>query len=161
MMIREELKRLLFEADEESATDLMQVEVICDGNAWQVLERATEALAVILSVENICNNKDEWQTDDSYKLLESWFESNVLPHINDEDDDDVSRDIDKVRWFGEGRDWFWWTARVLDDNRLFVYIMLDGFPVSGFDNLRWLLQCCGASQVEQGPAVGSSDIPAP
>lgn len=158
-MIREELYRLLEEvvkSDAPQVADIMQVEVTCDGNAWDVLDRATEALTIILSVQLICDREEEWMTENSYKLLESWFETNVLPHRKS---DDESRDTRNVRCFHDGRDWFWWSSRVINDDLLRVYILLDGFPVSGFDLLRWLLECCGALQVEQGPAVDVADIP--
>ena len=154
-MVRDELKRLLFEVDKNSDVNLMQVEVSCDNNASQVLERVIEALALILSVSSICGNKDEWLTEESYELLESWFSNNVLSH---NDDDELNAGIQNVRWFGEGRDWFWWSAKVANENSLLVYILVTGFPISGFDSLRWLLKCCSASQVEQGSAVNSSDI---
>lgn len=154
-MVRDELKRLLFEVDESNDVNLMQVEVSCDSNAPQVLERAVEALAMILSVNSICGNKDEWLTAESYELLESWFSNNVLSQNNT---DELNDGIRNVRWFGEGRDWFWWSAKVENENSLFVYILVTGFPISGFDSLRWLLRSCGASQVEQGAAVKSSDL---
>jgi hypothetical protein len=154
-MIREELQRLLFKPKKDEECNLMQIEVQCDGNAHKVLERAKEALVMILSVESLCEDYDSWETDASYKFLAEWFESNMFIHINAPD---VSRDTDKVGYFSEERDWFWWDGRVVDDNILHVYILLEGFPVSGFDDLRWLLQCSGASSVEQGEQVQASDI---
>ena len=152
-MLRDELNRLLFKATENAAAPemgLMQVEVSCDGNAGEVIARASEALCMILSVHLVCGDEEEWLTDSSYELLETWFENNVLVNLQDEN---VNRDTEEVRRFGDGRDWFWWSARVIDNNRLLVYILLTGFPVSGFDSLRWLLQCAGALRVEQGPAL--------
>jgi len=154
-MIRDELKRLLFEKDKNNDVNLMQVEVSCDNNASKVLELAIEGLAVILSVNSICGNKDEWLTAESYELLEAWLERNVLPRNIEAT---LSNDIRNVRWFGEGRDWFWWSAQVKNENTLFVYILVTGFPISGFDSLRWLLRSCGASQVEQGSTIKSSEL---
>ncbi len=154
-MARNELKRLLFGSDKSSDTTLMRVEVSCNNNASQVLEQAMEALAVILSVNSVCKDKEEWLTSESYEMLEAWFINNMLPHNND---DRLLDGIQNVRWFGEDRDWFWWSAQIADENNLYVYILVAGFPISGFDSLRWLLECCGASEVEQGEAVKSSDL---
>jgi hypothetical protein len=146
-MIRNELQRLIFEPKDNSDCNLMQVDVKCDGNAQHVLERVTEALVMLLSIENICEDYDAWDTDNSYKFLAKWFEHNMFTHIIAPD---VSRATDRVRYFSEDRDWFWWAGRVADAETLHVYILLEGFPVSGFDDLRWLLLCSGAMQVEQG-----------
>ncbi|OAN61349.1 hypothetical protein A8B79_07775 [Balneola sp. EhC07] len=154
-MAHDELKRLLFGSDKSSDTTLMRVEVGCNNNASKVLEKAIEALTVILSVNSVCEGKEDWLTTESYEMLESWFTNNVLP---DNNDDRLLDGIQNVRWFGEGRDWFWWSAQVADENTLYVYILVVGFPISGFDSLRWLLKCCGASVVEQGEAVKSSDL---
>lgn len=154
-MAHDELKRLLFGSDKSSDTTLMRVEVSCNNNASRVLEQAIEALAVILSVNSVCEDKEDWLTTESYEMLESWFTNNVLP---DNNDDRLLDGIQNVRWFGEDRDWFWWSAQVADENNLYVYILVVGFPISGFDRLRWLLKCCGASVVEQGEAVKSSDL---
>lgn len=154
-MARDELKRLLLGSDKSSDTTLMRVEVSCKNNASQVLEQAIEALAVILSVNTVCEDKEEWLTTESYEMLEAWFTNNVLPDNNDYR---LLDGIENVRWFGEDRDWFWWSAQIVDENNLYVYILVAGFPISGFDSLRWLLECCGASEVEQGEAVKSSDL---
>lgn len=154
-MARDELKRLLLGSDKSSDTTLMRVEVSCKNNASQVLEQAIEALAVILSVNAVCEDKEEWLTIESYEMLEAWFTNNVLPDNNDYR---LLDGIENIRWFGEDRDWFWWSAQIVDENNLYVYILVAGFPISGFDSLRWLLECCGASKVEQGEAVKSSDL---
>lgn len=154
-MVHDELKRLLFGSDKSSDTTLMRVEASCNNNASRVLEQAIEALAVILSVNSVCEDKEDWLTTESYEMLETWFTNNVLP---DNNDDRLLDGIQNVRWFGEDRDWFWWSAQVANENNLHVYILVAGFPISGFDSLRWLLKCCGASVVEQGEAVKSSDL---
>ena len=153
-MIREEFNRLLFEADESdgyAGMELMEVEVGCDGDAWDVYLRTKEALAVILSQELlnevIEHEWDDYGSDEQDEKLGPWFRKNVMIHAKGEC---LSESTEYLEWFNDGRDWFWWNARVRNDDLLHVYIKLSGFPVSGFDALRWLLKCCGATSVEQG-----------
>lgn len=159
-MIREELQRLLFGPDEDEEPigfEIMQIEASCPDNASTVSDRAREALTVILSTHLICDAKEdakEWETDPVFEFLEAWF-YNSFEKQSAENEDQPS---DNVRWFNDARDWFWWDAKVFDNNRLVVYITVVGFPISGFDLLRWLLISCGASQVEQGPCIDITEI---
>lgn len=129
----------------------MSVQVSCSESSLAVLKKVREALSVIYSVHLICHSKDFWETGDTFDFLGEWFcknfELETLP------------DSEILKGFNTMRDWSWWDVRILKPNQLTVYIKVSGFPISGFDCLRWLLQTCGASHVEQGPSLVPSEIP--
>jgi len=145
-------------------TALMQVGVVCDGDAYEVLRKAKNCLNVILTTHEICPSLayiDVNQTDEddnqghgnlTYQLLKTWFYKKVGP-LRDE-----NLNEDKLTWFDPGRDWQYWDAKVMSTDQLDIYIKVTGIPISGFDALRWLLLCCGATEVEQGKHVLSTKL---
>ncbi|MFW8590794.1 hypothetical protein ACOI22_08340 [Glaciecola sp. 2405UD65-10] len=154
-MLNDELKRLVFGANSSEEYDLMHVSVKCNGNAELVFERIKECLMLILSVEEICEYHEEWRTENSYELLETWFKTNLLCDVKS---DELCCQVGKVRYFSEERDWFWWAGHVKENDYIDVYLKIEGFPVSGFDNLRWLFLCCGATEVAQQGSVSSKKL---
>lgn len=160
-MLRDELNRLLFQATEHDGHDHMEfmaVKVECEGNATEVLRRTSEALAMILSFQLVFDHtwSDEFiDTTECFEPLEQWFKKHAHTPIEDEY---YFLNSENLTYFNEGRDWFWWSAEVKNKDMLIVYIKLQGFPVSGFDDLRRLLQTCGASYAEQGDCLELSDL---
>jgi len=159
-MIREELNRLIFRPnpDEISGQDVMEVHINCEGDAWQVLERVYEVLSIVLSSHLINCKYDEDEMEEHLQPLTTWFKDNVFQYIKDEEDTYPSTGY--LTGFHPYRDWFWWDARGVDANNFKVYLLLDGFPVSGFDSLRWLIECCGAVSVDQGDMIDPHEIDA-
>jgi len=159
-MIREEINRLLFtpNPDDISGVDIMEVHVSCDADAWLVLERLYEVLTIVLSTHLLNSKCNEDEMELQLQPLETWFKENIIQYIKDTEDTSTSTDY--LEGFHSYRDWFWWNARGVDENNFKVYILLDGFPVSGFDSLRWLIECCGAVSVEQGDMIDPHEIDA-
>jgi hypothetical protein len=146
MFVIEEFRRIVSGSPASLPPNVMGVNVACTGNAEEVLVRFRETLALILSVEVACQNDEEPLVDGAYQLLEEWFEADVMPYCVG---DYAKSSTEKVRHFGEERDWFWWNGNTVNENLIVMTILVEGFPISGFDDLRWLLHCCGASSVEQ------------
>ena len=154
-MLNDELKRLVFDVTSPKELNLLHVSVECNGNAELVFERIKECLVLILSVEEICEYHDQWRIENSYELLETWFKTNLLCDVEDEQ---LCSQVGKVRYFHEERDWFWWRGHVRGNDYIDVYLQVVGWPISGFDDLRWILLCCGATEVEQQDAVSSNEL---
>ncbi|GAB2679336.1 hypothetical protein [Aliiglaciecola aliphaticivorans] len=146
MFVIEELRRIVSGSSATLPNNTMKVNVSCNGNAEEILARFRETMALILSVEITCQNDEESLVDGAYQLLEEWFEADLIPFC---EGDDVSQNPKKVRHFGEERDWFLWGGKTVSEELMVLTILVAGMPISGFDDLRWLLHCCGAISVEQ------------
>ena len=154
-MIQAELRRVILGPKEPLERSVMQVNICCDGKAEKVLDKIKEALVMILSTESLCEDEHSFVQDSTYELMESWLDYYILQHI---DEECLKEGKKRIRYFGEDRDWFWWSSRVVDENNICVYLLLEGFPVSGFDDFKWLLKCCGALEVEQGDVIQPNDV---
>lgn len=149
---RNEFRRVLFgpwQWENPAGFAVMRAQVLCSGSPRLLLERARGTLAVILAAQEIVQASDTFLSMDD---LSGWFCTAVSP------DTDCDRATYYLDWFNSGRDWRWRGARVVEPERIDVYLDILGFPVSGFDCLRWLFKRCGALEVDQGPSVDPAEV---
>lgn len=136
-----------------SALGLMTVHLVGMRCPAQTLKRLRDALSMLFHCKELLCQKLEgeqthWVTESEREdiIRESarkWFASQRWP-------------CDKLIWQEEQfaqllheRDWEWWSGRVIEDQFVALEILVFGFPISGFDALRWLGELCGAREVKQ------------
>lgn len=167
LRLKNELRRLIVgpSPDEKpGGIGIVRFNVSTANGAEEVLSRAKEVLRV---VDNAV--LDGWtRTSESVLQLPEWFTSACAPPMSDEQaEEDLARWrrlplAEKAKESTEGwtldawlywmeadnRQWFWWDAAVLGDQRLAtVAIEVEGWPFP-WGSLGWLLRAAGASAVE-------------
>lgn len=168
----EELRHLINGVNPDDRVDgagIILLEVHCDGNAEQVLQRCRQAFELVLHY-----TQENWPSEDTwYKLLPEWFISVCAPEKTQEEEEKylaewrkLSREeqileeesswsvMEWVSWFEptdsshNQRDWFWWDAFIKSPNSLFVAIEVVDIPFPS-GSLYWLLKSSGAVSVTE------------
>jgi hypothetical protein len=165
-MTADELRRLLDGPRPDEQPDragLLTVTARCAGDAAEVLARAREVLAVVLT-----HSDGPWPSEQDWRdLLPSWF---VEACAEEETPEQTQQRLARWRemsiqeraeetrnerwslnnwiaWFEpEERQWFWWSAEVQDPDHLVVRVEVAGWPAPT-GALEWLLRACGAVEV--------------
>jgi hypothetical protein len=131
----------------------------CPGNAADVLARCREVMSVVLEYQT-----GEWPDVEAWRrLLPDWFVEACVDESAEETerwlaewrslppDQQAAADEGKpwslsdwLYWLEpDEREWFWWDARVDDENCVRVEVEVAGWPTP-LGALAWLLRTAGA-----------------
>jgi hypothetical protein len=146
-------------AGEKPKGVLTSFNLICDGNAEQVLGRCKEVLGLVSAV-----NLDPWPSVEQWgKTLPKWFVDACFPEVIREEAERRHRlpmsDRERLAeqwsvgawtyWFRPSeRSWYWWNARVVDANHAEVQVVSESVPFA-MGALKWLCKAAGARQVSE------------
>ena len=148
---------------------LIDVNVLAEGSAVDVIERAKGVLRAVLSI-----TPDEWDSPGTgASRLPEWFVAGCATDRSAEDDEQWLmwwRSLepgakaraaherpwtlpDWLHWMHpDERQWYWWDARVDGDSSAKVLVEVPGWP-SAIGALEWLLRLAGASSVHVAKAA--------
>jgi hypothetical protein len=137
--------------------------LICDGNADEVLERCREALGSVLT-----QSADPWPSVEHWgRVLPTWFVAACFPEITREEAqrrralplEQRERLAEQwsvaawIYWFRPSeRSWYWWNAKVIDANHAQVQVVTESIPFA-MGSLKWLCKAAGARQVSEPQAA--------
>lgn len=139
--------------------------VLCNGNSGEVLAKAREALAVVVS-----KSADNWPSDEEWEqALPPWFIKKCRPPYSEQELKEELRlpyeeKLRRVRertelwpmgawiyWFRpENRYWFWWDAVAVNPDRIVVAVEVTDWPFP-WGSLDWLFRAAGAVRVDPEP----------
>ncbi|MDF1661885.1 MAG: hypothetical protein P1V97_08935 [Planctomycetota bacterium] len=154
--MRNERQRLILGPDPEEkpgALGLMRVRLTCVYLSESVLARIRESLSMVFHSAELAAQSHgpsdaeafpqrPWR-EETLDRLERWYSAQFMADL----DEGPGREY-LGQLFSE-RDWEWWSANIVDGQTIDIEIRVLGFPISGFDALRWHCQSCGASEVKQ------------
>jgi len=166
-MSRDELSRLNFGPEpgqQLGGLGSIRYYARCSSNAENVLLRVKEVLNSLLQHGPVQNVDDpNW-----LKVVPDWFVRSCAPETTREEAEAVMKRLrllseeDRNRfnrqrkwefkswlyWFlPENRYWFWWDARVENENTIQIAVEVREWPFP-WDALRWLFIASGASDLE-------------
>ena len=163
---REEERRSLEQSCPEGGPDNGSARFLvhCNGDAEQVLRRAKNVLAMVLT-----HGGDPWPSDEEWKrILPSWFVERCVPDKSMEEAErwlewwrtlPVERQAQAnrenwsvgnwVAWFEPGeRCWRWRGASVKDSYQICVCALIDEWPFA-WGALEWLFLAAGAQSMSE------------
>jgi hypothetical protein len=165
-MTSDELRRLFdgpLPGEEPGGAGLETATARCAGDAPEVLARAREVMAAVLT-----NSAGTWPSELEWReLLPSWFveacadeetpeqtrqrlarwEHMTLAERALETENEAWSVDNWIAWLEpEERQWFWWSADVSDPDQLVVQVEVAGWPAAT-GALAWLLRASGAVEV--------------
>lgn len=119
----------------------------------ETLLRLREALSMLFHCKELFEQKNggdqkQWVTESERKdiirgSVRNWFTRQRWPC------DKLDWQDDRFAQLLQERDWEWWSGRVVEGQFVALEILVFGFPISGFDALRWMSELCGAREVTQ------------
>jgi hypothetical protein len=143
---------------------LVQLVAHCAANAAVVLERCKQTLTIVLE-----HSATNFPTDEEWgRLLPQWFVERCAPEPSSQERGrwlrwwkslspvEQARTEREKRWTSSNwiywfepdtREWFWWDAKILNENELRVIVQVSNFPFP-WGALDWLLRGSGATDVE-------------
>lgn len=142
--------------------------VTCLDNASQVVEKSKE---VLLAVNRTLINRDSWPQDEEWQsLLPNWFVRSCKPEMTSQEvqeyfewwyslsyeekleQEKLPQTWSLSNWISyfdpEQREWYWWSAKIIDSNHFVVSVEIRQWPFPS-GSLYWLLQVSGASKIEE------------